>query len=151
MNSVMEAIDDLRRAGLRLEANQGRIARRNARRSLLGAMRRLRKALNADFPQIDKPAASDDRCWFIECFEKQHREGVGKKSRIISDRWIIIREHFIVGSTTPKRLFDKNGTGRPLPLHTASKYAKRLRDKMTTHTFRIRKAGTTDVVMADVL
>jgi hypothetical protein len=54
MNTFARALKKLRHAALNLKGDQGRIARRNARRKVLGALRSLRNALDAEFPQFQK-------------------------------------------------------------------------------------------------
>lgn len=55
---VDDAIDKLNAAYKRLAPEQGRIARRNARRAYLDALRSLRKALDDEFPAIRKPVTN---------------------------------------------------------------------------------------------
>ena len=50
-----DAIDRLQKARKRLAAEQGRIARRNARAAVLTTMRALRSALDAEYPAERKP------------------------------------------------------------------------------------------------
>lgn len=52
---IDDAIDKLNAAYKRLEHDQGRIARRNARRAYLYALRCLRKGLDDEYPHIRKP------------------------------------------------------------------------------------------------
>lgn len=56
MNPFTEALRKLHRAAKTLDPSQARIARRNARRRVLGAMKSLRHAIDAEFPAIAKPA-----------------------------------------------------------------------------------------------
>jgi hypothetical protein len=51
---VDDGIDKLNAAMQRLETDQGRIARRNARRAFLYAMKCLRKGLDEEYPNIPK-------------------------------------------------------------------------------------------------
>jgi hypothetical protein len=55
MNSIKTALERLHDALKRLKPDQGRIARRNARRTALGALQSVRNALDKDFPAISKP------------------------------------------------------------------------------------------------
>ena len=50
-----EAIKKLTQARKRLDAEQGRVARRNARQAFLAALRAVRGALDAEFPAHRKP------------------------------------------------------------------------------------------------
>lgn len=140
----------LRQEAKRLTPNQGRIARRNARRAVLGALRQVRNVLNEHYPRLERTDLGEER-WVIEVFEKAHREGAGRKSRYLNPRWIVVREHFITAGPLPARLFDKKGVNRPLPFKTTAKYAKRIAAKMPASTFRIRQAGADHVLMADIL
>ena len=54
------AISRLQRERRRLDAAQGRIARRNARRAVIGALRSVRAMLDAEYPAIVKPAIVRD-------------------------------------------------------------------------------------------
>lgn len=51
-----DALDKLRAARKRLETEQGRIARRNARRAFLGAVKGVKNALDRDFQSVAKPS-----------------------------------------------------------------------------------------------
>lgn len=55
---IDDAIDKLNAAYKRLEHDQGRIARRNARRAYLYALKCLRKGLDDEFPHIRKPVTN---------------------------------------------------------------------------------------------
>lgn len=55
MTNFEKALEHLRLMAKKLESYQGRITRRNARRKVFGAMRRVHLAMNAEFPQIGKP------------------------------------------------------------------------------------------------
>ena len=55
MSQFKKALKYLRQVAMRLQRDQDHIARRNARRKVLEAMKRVRLALNEEFPQIAKP------------------------------------------------------------------------------------------------
>jgi hypothetical protein len=50
------AMTELHKARRRLQSDQGRVARRNARRAVWGAMKALRNAINAEYPMPEKHA-----------------------------------------------------------------------------------------------
>lgn len=55
--TIDEAIKRLSKARKKLDAEQGRVARRNARQAVLAALRAVRGALDAEFPAYRKPKA----------------------------------------------------------------------------------------------
>lgn len=140
----------------RLSPSQGRIARRNARRAVLGALRQVRNAMNADYPRLEREPKAGESPWVIECFEAAHREQHVNRNgkfgfRVLSDRWIIGRKHFVMAPLPNKVFTKKEGRIKPLPYLKAAKYAKRLAAKMVGHTWRIRQVSTDNVIMADIL
>lgn len=60
-NRLALAMKRMTAASGRLQHDQGRIARRNGRRALLGAMKSVRLILDSDFPAIEKPKDKIDR------------------------------------------------------------------------------------------
>jgi hypothetical protein len=152
-SKVEAALAALRTEAQRLAPDQGRIARRNARRAVLGAMRQVRNALNIEFPRMEKaPPPSEEKAFVIEVFERAHREG----GRFYNERWAALRRDNFLGrysfkGSLPNRLFDKKGKSRAFPFAKAAKYAKRLKDKYVNLTWRLREVGADNVVMADIL
>jgi hypothetical protein len=61
MDTVQEALNKIHLYVRKLDQNQGRIARRNSRRAVLGALRRLRTAIDRHYPPIRRAAAPRDR------------------------------------------------------------------------------------------
>lgn len=150
---VFQAVRALEKEVKRLNPHQGRIARRNARRAILGALRHVRNELNAEFPRIEKIISEDDPQFLVECFEKAHTSWVkigGKLGqRQIADRWIVAREHFVT-TGFPKGYYT-GGTMRSMSLQKATKVVRRLKTKMPTHTWRLRQVKTDTIIMADIL
>lgn len=155
MKKLHSALSLLRCEAKRLEASQGRIARRNARRAVLGALRQIRNAMNTEFPRLERQPKDGEEPWVIECFEAAHREHatIGGKIgfRQVADRWIVGRKHFITAPLPNKVFTKKEGRIKPLPYLKAAKYGKRLAQKMVGHTWRIRQVSTDNVIMADIL
>lgn len=58
MTRTDKAIKKLREASRRLDDPQGRVARRNARKAMLAALRGIRQAMDAEFPVIRKAMTS---------------------------------------------------------------------------------------------
>ena len=149
---VFHAVRDLEKEVKRLNPHQGRIARRNARRAILGALRHVRHQLNVEFPKIERPT-EDDPQFLVECFEKAHTEPFTKEGKLgrrqIADRWIVAREHFVTPSL-PKGFYT-GGRLRSMSFKKASMVVRRLKNKMPTHTWRLRQVNTDNVVMADIL
>jgi hypothetical protein len=145
---VDDALRDLVRVRKRLCPEQGRIARRNARRGFLGAMKALRNALNATYPREQKK--QHEERYVVEVFEPVAR--VGK--RLYHDRWRALQplEGVRVGkinytSSIPKRFL----TMPRNKLKTAIQFSGWCRKAFPQHTFRLRKVGTTNTIAADVL
>ncbi len=58
--NIEDAVSKLQQAVKTLDGNQGRIARRNARRRVFGAMRALRNTVQAGYPAIQLVRAQED-------------------------------------------------------------------------------------------
>ncbi len=58
--NLIDTIKHLTKTTCLLSDSQGRIARRNARRKVMGALRAVRYALDSEFPAVPKPAALKD-------------------------------------------------------------------------------------------
>ena len=156
----------------RFAPDQGRIARRNGRRSVLGAIRQVRNALNEEFPQIELPKKGE-KLFVIEVFAPPS----GKRGK---GRWFALQKVF--GGTyhpynpgylnyqlppllrhrnslaetmesacrgLPNRLFDKANKIRHFPFAKAAKYVKRLSQKFPDHVWRIRSGK--DVLVTNIL
>jgi hypothetical protein len=142
------ALRDLGRARRRLRGEQGRIARRNARRGFLGAMKALRNALDSEYPRERTPAQEEER-YVVEVFEAVAR--VGRK--LFHDRWRVLRpadfrlDKINYTSAVPKRFL----TMPKYKLRTAIRFAAWCKAAFPQQVFRLRKVGTANTIAADVL
>ena len=158
---VENANSELHDALCRLKPDQGRVARRNARRAVLGALRQVRNAINLDFPRLEKPT-TDEGTYLVDIFEPAHREG----RRLLNDRWRVIRGKDLAYFTRyPHVAFSGEmkhwgdgkevrrwGTMLPTDAKSALRFAKWCKNHFPHTTFRLRKVGTRDVTIgADIL
>jgi len=159
---VENANSELHDALCRLKPDQGRVARRNARRAVLGALRQVRNAINLEYPRLEKPPA-DEGTYLVDIFEPAHREG----RRLLNDRWRVLRGRDLQGYTRhPAASFlNIKGVGRNVGLKfleagtmlstdakSALRLAKWCKNRFPHTAFRLRKVGTRDVTIgADIL
>jgi len=154
---VGNAQSELHDALCRLKLDQGRVARRNARRAVLGALRQVRNAINLEYPRLEKPPA-DEGTYLVDIFEHAHREG----RRLLKDRWRVIRGYDVghhtrypyVTFAERARADSLRGSGSMLPTDAKSalRFAKWCKKHFPHSTFRLRKVGTRDVTIgADIL
>lgn len=141
-----QAVRSLQLGLRRLEPNQGRIARRNARRAVLGAIRQLRNALGEDFPRLEKKAPStEEPQYLVEVFYAQRRIG----RRLYTNRWERLSSGQF-GGILPNALFMQCKI-RPLTYTRSVRVLRQLRARTTGRTYRLRQAGNDNIILGDLL
>lgn len=153
MERMEVALANLRTETKRLTHDQGRVARRNARRAVLGALKQVRNALS-DFPQIVAPPKDGDAKKFVvDVWEPAHREG----RHLYADRWRVLRiKDFdsgrVLSTFRSCSYVSFNGfTLGPVTVKQAMTLAKWLGRRMPDKTFRARLIGTEDAIIANLL
>lgn len=122
MTRLDESLQRLMRDRRRLDDTQGRIARKNARRAFIGAMRSVRLMLDAEYPAIAKPVVPSDPITNAAATMRWREFEYRVITHVRLDWDLVLAEQFnqrcaAALGCSPKPIVIDSGIGRYMGLH----------------------------------